>query len=229
MSRKQLRQLATLPSLLGQTSLSTSASARWMPTSSWAGSGSPISISRPVPAGPRFASPVPTACVAATPAFSAGAAEVAVLGLGNSRCEEIEFEGGMGKVLLDFSGVWSSSAHVEVKMAVGGHHPAAARRVGVRLAMDKFLSSFEPAGWLRRGDSFVSSNYDSAERRLDFDLTTAVGGGQRSNGYESERQRLLSHSHLTLLNVPPRDPGLRPRHLVRFWAECLRHGGRRRV
>jgi hypothetical protein len=108
--------------------------------------------------------------------FSAGAAEVSVFGLGNSRCDEIEFEGGIGRVLLDFSGVWSSSAQVEVKMAMGAITLRLPRRVGVRLAMDKFLSSFEPAGLVRRGDSLVSPNYDSAEHRLDLDLTTAMGG-----------------------------------------------------
>ncbi len=108
--------------------------------------------------------------------FSAGAAEVSILGLGNSRCDEIDFEGGMGTVLLDFSGAWSASAHVEVKMAVGEITLRLPRRIGVRLAMDKFLTSFEAAGLIRRGDSFVSPNYDGSERRLDIDLTTAMGG-----------------------------------------------------
>jgi hypothetical protein len=42
--------------------------------------------------------------------------------------------------------------------------------------MDKFLSSFDPAGLVRNGDAFVSTNYERAERRLDLDLTTAMGG-----------------------------------------------------
>ena len=122
----------------------------------------------------RFSRPNGMRCQHA--GFSAGAAEVSILGLGNSRCDEIEFEGGMGTVLLDFSGVWSSSSHVEVKMAVGEITLRLPKRVGVRLAMDKFLTSFEPAGLLRRGDSFVSPNYDGADRRLEIDLTTAMGG-----------------------------------------------------
>ena len=122
----------------------------------------------------RFSRPNGMRCRQAT--FSAGAAEVSVFGLGNSRCDEIEFEGGIGKVLLDFSGGWSSSAHVVVKMAMGEITLRLPRRVGIRLAMDKFLSSFEPAGLVRRGDSFVSPNYDSAERSLDLEISTAVGG-----------------------------------------------------
>ena len=122
----------------------------------------------------RFSRPNGMRCRQAT--FSAGAAEVSIIGLGNSRCEEIEFEGGMGKVLLDFSGIWSSSAHAKVRMAVGELTLRLPRGVGIRLARTKFLSSFEPAGLVRRGDSFVSPNYDSADHRLELDLTTAMGG-----------------------------------------------------
>jgi hypothetical protein len=99
-----------------------------------------------------------------------------VLGLGNSRCEEIEFEGGIGKVMLDFGGAWSTSARVEVKMAVGELTLRLSRRVGVRITMDKFLSSFDPAGLVLRREAFESPTYDGSQRRLDIDLTTAVGG-----------------------------------------------------
>lgn len=122
----------------------------------------------------RFSQPNGSRCERAT--ISAGAAEISVLGLGNSRCDEIEFEGGMGKVTLDFAGMWTSSARVDVKMAVGELNLRLPRRPGVRITMDKFLSSFEPAGLMRRGNQFVSPNYDRSQRRLDIDLTTAMGG-----------------------------------------------------
>ncbi|HEU5304620.1 MAG TPA: hypothetical protein VFU40_08250 [Gemmatimonadales bacterium] len=109
-------------------------------------------------------------------AFSAGAAEISVLGLGNSRCDEIEFEGGMGSITLDFGGAWSSSSRVHVKMAVGELTLRLPRQVGVRLTMDKILSSFEPTGLVRQGDAFVSPSYERASRRLDLDLTTVAGG-----------------------------------------------------
>lgn len=122
----------------------------------------------------RFSQANATRCRRAT--FSAGAAEISVLGLGNSRCNEIDFEGGMGKVTLDFAGAWSSSARVQVKMVVGELTLRLPRRAGVRLTMDKFLSRFEPEGWVRRGDAFVTPNYDTSQQHLDLDLTTAVGG-----------------------------------------------------
>jgi len=122
----------------------------------------------------RFSRPNGMRCRHAS--VSAGAAEVSVFGLGNSRCDLVEFEGGMGRVLLDFTGAWTSNAQVEVKMAMGELTLRLPRRVGVRLTMDKFLSSFEPSGLVRRGDSFVSPNYDGAQHRLDLALTTAMGG-----------------------------------------------------
>jgi hypothetical protein len=121
-----------------------------------------------------FSQPNGTRCRHAR--FSAGAAEVSVTGLGNSRCDEIEFEGGVGSVTLDFAGAWSSSSNVKVTMAMGGLTLRLPRSVGVRLHMDRFLSSFEPAGLVRRGDAFLSENYDRATRRLNLEITTAVGG-----------------------------------------------------
>ncbi len=138
----------------------------------------------------RFSRPNAMRCRHAT--FSAGAAEVTLLGLGNSRCEEITFEGGVGRVLLDFSGASTSSAHVAVKMAVGGITLRLPKGAGVRITMDKFLSSFEPAGLIRRGSAFVSPNYDRAQSKLDFELTTAMGGADvewldESRGVRSKR------------------------------------------
>ena len=122
----------------------------------------------------RFSQPNAARCNLA--AISAGAAEVSVLGLGNSRCDEIEFEGGIGRVLLDFAGAWSSSSQVEVKMAMGELTLRLPRRIGLRITMDKFLSSFEPAGLVPWGSGFQSPNYQTSARHLDLELTTAMGG-----------------------------------------------------
>jgi len=122
----------------------------------------------------RFSHPNGSRCQGAS--ITAGAADVAVLGLGNSRCDEITFEGGIGKLLLDFSGDWTSSSQVEVKLAMGELTLRLPRKVGVRLSMDKFLSSFSPAGLVRRGNVFESPDYVRAQHHLDLDLTTAMGG-----------------------------------------------------
>ena len=122
----------------------------------------------------RFSQPNAARCRIA--ALSAGAAELSVLGLGNSRCDRIAFEGGMGRVTLDFSGAWTSNAAVSVRMALGEVTLRLPRQVGVRVTLDKFLVSFEPQGLVRRGRSYLSPGYDQAARPLDIDVTTAVGG-----------------------------------------------------
>jgi hypothetical protein len=121
----------------------------------------------------RFSQPNATRCRAAT--LSAGAAELTVLGLGNSRCDRIAFEGGVGRVTLDFGGAWTASSRVAVKMALGEVALRLPRRIGVRLTLDKFLSSFDPEGLVQQGTSYLSPGYAAAERHLDIDITTAVG------------------------------------------------------
>jgi hypothetical protein len=122
----------------------------------------------------RFSQPNAARCRAAT--LTAGAAELSVLGLGNSRCDRITFEGGVGRVTLDFGGAWTSSSQVAVKMALGEVALRLPHAVGVRITLDKFLASFEPQGMVRRGASYLSPGYDQATRHLDIDVTTAIGG-----------------------------------------------------
>jgi hypothetical protein len=63
-------------------------------------------------------------------------------------------------------------------MAMGELTLRLPRKVGLRITMDRFLSSFEAAGLVRQGKSFQSPNYASSPRHLDLDLTTAMGGVQ---------------------------------------------------
>jgi len=121
----------------------------------------------------RFSRPNGARCGLA--AISAGAANVALIGLGNSRCDEIEFEGGMGKVLLDFTGAWTASSRVDVKMAVGELTLRLPRSIGIQIHVDRFLASFQPVGLIRRGNALESPNFGRTERHLVIDLTTAVG------------------------------------------------------
>ena len=134
----------------------------------------------------RFSQPNRSRCRSAD--ITAGAAEVTMLGLGNSRCDRIDFEGGIGKVTLDFGGAWSSSSQAVVKMAIGELTLRLPRRVGVRLVLDRFLASFDPAGLVRAGNAFQSPGYEGAERRLDIDVTTAVGGVKVEWADEKKRE-----------------------------------------
>ena len=122
----------------------------------------------------RFSEPNLSRCRAAE--ITTGAAELTVLGLGNSRCDRFALEGGMGRITLDFAGAWTSSSAAEIKMAVGELTLRLPRKVGVRLTLNRFLASFDPAGLIRTGNAFRSPGYDQADRKLNIDVTTAVGG-----------------------------------------------------
>jgi hypothetical protein len=122
----------------------------------------------------RFSQPNPVKCTRA--GFSAGAAALTVRGLGNSRCEEIRFEGGVGSVMLDFSGAWPANARFEASIAVGGLTLRVPKKVGVRLELDQFVASFQPVGFVRQGRTFLSENYATAERHLDVKVSTSFGG-----------------------------------------------------
>jgi hypothetical protein len=121
----------------------------------------------------RFSQPNPIRCRAAD--ISAGAAEISVLQLGNSHCDRLRVEGGIGRMILDFGGTWTSSQIAELSLAVTELRLRLPRKVGVRITMDRFLASFEPAGLVRRGDEWVSPDYDRSERHLDIALRTTVG------------------------------------------------------
>ena len=111
-----------------------------------------------------------------TAAFRAGVAELSVLGLGNSQCDRVTFEGGMGSVLLDYAGAWSGDAELEATVAVGGLTIRIPRSIGVTITTEQFLATFQPAGFARQGNRYVSTNNATAARHLDVTLSTSLGG-----------------------------------------------------
>ena len=122
----------------------------------------------------RFSEPNSTPCGSAS--FAAGAAELKVYGLGNSRCREIDLEGGVGSVTLDFAGTWTSDTRLRLMMAAGELTLRLPTTVGVHITIDKSLVRFEPKGFTRRGREYFSEDYDESERRLEIELTTSFAG-----------------------------------------------------
>jgi hypothetical protein len=122
----------------------------------------------------RFSKRNNTPCRSAS--FAAGAAELKIYGLGNSRCREIDLEGGVGSVTLDFTGAWTSDTKLRLMMAAGELTLRLPTRVGVHIAIDKSLVRFEPEGFTRRGREYFSEGYRDSERRLDIELTTSFAG-----------------------------------------------------
>ncbi|HWA41013.1 MAG TPA: hypothetical protein VG712_05335 [Gemmatimonadales bacterium] len=105
-----------------------------------------------------------------------GAAEVITEHLGNLRCAEIRFEGGVGATTLDLTGRWNSTLRVRAKQALGTLKLVLPKDAGVRIVLDGSLTSFDPSGFTRDAGAWVTPNYRSAARTIQVDVTTAVGG-----------------------------------------------------
>ncbi len=124
----------------------------------------------------RFDTPNPI--VAERISIEAGAADLRVFGLGNTRAQQISFKGGVGATVLDFSGDWSHSAQASVEMGIGSVTLRLPRRQGIRLNRSSFLTSFTAPGLERRADGYFSANWQSAEHQLTINVSAALGSIQ---------------------------------------------------
>ena len=122
----------------------------------------------------RASRPNPVACE--TLDLDGGAAEVITEHLGNLRCAEIRFEGGVGATTLDLTGRWTSTLRVRAKQALGTLRLVLPKDAGARIVLDGSLTSFNPTGFNREGGAWVTPNYRGAARTVQVDITTAVGG-----------------------------------------------------
>jgi hypothetical protein len=111
-------------------------------------------------------------------ALKTGAAELRVESLGNSRCAQIHFTGGVGDVTLDFTGDWSGETAVYkagLKLGLGQLTLRLPRDLGVAIEVDRFLASFDRTGFNRVGSSYLSREYDSADIKLHIALRAVLG------------------------------------------------------
>lgn len=105
--------------------------------------------------------------------LSSGAAEVRLRGLGNANAENVKVEGGVGDVVLDFTGRWSGNTTARVDMGLGSLRLILPRDLGVRVQKSTVLSSFDSSGFEERDGEYFSSGWGDAEHRLTLVLNTA--------------------------------------------------------
>ncbi|MFI5278957.1 MAG: toast rack family protein [Gemmatimonadales bacterium] len=122
----------------------------------------------------RFARPNTAECEELT--IEAGAAELHAEQLANSNCARVNFNGGVGEVTLDYSGTWRRSMTADVNVGVGSLKLKLPRSVGVSVHLNRFLASFDAAGFEKRGDTYVTSNFESAKNRLEMNVNASIGG-----------------------------------------------------
>lgn len=116
----------------------------------------------------------PNRIIAETVEIQAGAADLTVIGLGNTRAQRVSFEGGVGATILDFSGI-ATNMNASVDMGVGTVKLRLPRAHGIRINRESFLSSFNAPGLQRDGDAYYSANWNGSDRKLVIDISAAFG------------------------------------------------------
>jgi len=108
--------------------------------------------------------------------INVGAADLRVHGAGNLNVERLVVKSGVGSVLLRLDGEWPRDAAVHVEMGLGALDIEIPRSLGVRLRRPgSILASIDTEGLEKRGDVHQSANWNSAERRVEIEITAVLG------------------------------------------------------
>jgi hypothetical protein len=107
--------------------------------------------------------------------LEAGAGELVVDRFANAGCRRLRLNGGVGLVSIDFGGQQSDPIAAELGMTMGELTLRLPKGAGVRLTLDRFLASFQPAGFNRQGEQFVTPDYENSQRRIDLRVSSSVG------------------------------------------------------
>jgi hypothetical protein len=121
----------------------------------------------------RFSTPNPEHCRRLD--VDAGAAALAVSGLGNANADRFKFSGGVGDITLDFTGSWQRNMAAEVSMGLGSLTLRVPDDLGLRVERSTFLTSFDSQRLVKRGNYYYSENWDTAEHRLTVKIDAAFG------------------------------------------------------
>lgn len=121
----------------------------------------------------RFSRPNPESCERAE--IDVGAARFEAIGLGNLNARSLEVSGGVGEVVLDFTGAWRTDLHAQVHMGLGSLTLRVPRGLGVSVQKEGLLAGFDSQGLTKRGNVYYSEGYNRASRKLAVKLDAAFG------------------------------------------------------
>lgn len=121
----------------------------------------------------RFSQPNPERLDDLT--IAVGAAAFRATGLANANAERVKVDGGVGEIVLDFTGEWRRDLTVDIDMGLGSLTLRIPRGVGVRVVKDTFLMSFDSQGLIKRGNAYYSEDWDEAKYRLNIAVDGALG------------------------------------------------------
>jgi hypothetical protein len=115
--------------------------------------------------------------------IAAGASRLVLEGLGNANFKELHMHGGASDVTMDFSGdgtaqnIKAPSAKAKISLGAGSLTVIVPQDDAIKLNYsENIFSSFDlPKDFKKRGDVYVSGNYGSGLRTLEFDISTGMG------------------------------------------------------
>lgn len=109
-------------------------------------------------------------------AVNVGAADLRIHGVGNLNADRVTVTSGLGAVTLRLDGEWARDGRLLVEMGLGALELQIPGSLGVRLKRPgSFLASFETEGLEKRGGAYQSANWESAERRVEIEITAVLG------------------------------------------------------
>ena len=120
-----------------------------------------------------FSKPNLMACESAE--LEVGAARFEVVGLGNLNTRALRVSGGVGELVLDFTGAWKQDLDATINMGLGSLTLRVPKGLGVMVEKDGLLAGFDSQGLVKRGKVYYSEGFNRATRKLAVKLDAAFG------------------------------------------------------
>jgi len=111
----------------------------------------------------------------ASASINVGAAKLSMHGIGNLNAERVAVKAGLGSVSLGLDGEWPRDAHVSVEMGLGALEIRVPESIGVHIRRENFLTVIQAEGFVRSGRSYRSTNWETADRRVEVEISAALG------------------------------------------------------
>jgi hypothetical protein len=121
----------------------------------------------------RISSPNPQECEHLE--LEVGAASFEAQGIGNLNTPRLTLQGGVGEVVLDFTGEWQQDLDAKIEMGLGSLILRVPVGLGVRVVKGGLLASFDSQRLTKRGDVYYSEDWDSAAHKLSLEVDAALG------------------------------------------------------
>ncbi len=108
--------------------------------------------------------------------IQAGVGKLRMQGLGNANFQRLEFEGGIGTSVLDFSGDFHQNARLQFDVGIGKVTLRLPRTIGVRVKINKsFLSSVDIDDVYKKGGYYYNDKWGKAPASMDIRINAGIG------------------------------------------------------